>query len=212
MFLIWGILQPLLIGSGATPKEALEQALANEVLWVLFGILGSLSFVSLFVGLSLLSISLRGDGKSGNGFAAASTIIFAALAAVGMANTGLTIAAVGAAKEHGVPAGVPIEVIGNSIGSGFGLFFGVAAILLGVTIAAQKVAPAVLGWMLALVGVFLFLGTIIPWDDTPVPIVVWLAMTITVVGIGVTPSKGKGSKLTKEFQRGALFTSLHSNQ
>ena len=58
MFLIWGILQPLLIGSGATPKEALEQALANEVLWVLFGILGSLSFISIFVGLSLLSISL----------------------------------------------------------------------------------------------------------------------------------------------------------
>ena len=191
MFLIWGILEPLVIGSGATPTEALEQALANETLWVLFGILGSLSFISLFVGLSLLSISLRGDGPSGNGFAAASTIMFAALTAIGMANTGLSIAAVGTAKEQGVPAGVPIEVIGNSIGSGFGLFFGVAAILLGVTIAAQKAAPAVLGWLFALVGVILFLGTFIPWDDTPVPIVAWLAMTITVVGIGITTLRAK---------------------
>ena len=47
--------------------------------------------------------------------------------------------------------------------------------------------------MLALVGVFLFLGTIIPWDDTPVPIVVWLAMTITVVGIGVTTLRAKAA-------------------
>ena len=117
--------------------------------------------------------------------------MFAALTAIGMANTGLSIAAVGTAKEHGVPAGVPIEVIGNSIGSGFGLFFGVAAILLGVTIAAQKAAPAVLGWLFALVGVILFLGTFIPWDDTPVPIVAWLAMTITVVGIGITTLRAK---------------------
>ena len=92
--------------------------------------------------------------------------------------------------RHGAH-GVPMEIIGNSIGSGFGLFFGVASILLGVTIAAQKAAPAVLGWLLALVGVFLFLGTFIPWDDSPVPIVVWLAMTLIVVAIGVTNLRAK---------------------
>ena len=60
-----------------------------------------------------------------------------------------------------------------------------------MTIAAQKAAPAVLGWLFALVGVILFLGTFIPWDDTPVPIVAWLAMTITVVGIGITTLRAK---------------------
>ncbi len=185
MFLVWGVLEPVVIGSGDTPQEALEQALANETTWFIFGIIGSLCFISIFIGLSLLSISMRGEGKVGDAWAGASAIIFAALAAVGIAATGLSIEAVAIANEQGVAAGVPLQNVGDALWGGFGLFFGIAAIMLGTTIALQKTAPVLLGWLFALVGVFLFLGTLIDWDDTVIGIVVWLVMTLTVASIGI---------------------------
>ena len=192
MFLVWAILEPAVIGSGDTPQETLELALANEVAWNIFGVIGSLCFGSFFVGLSLLAISMRGEGKAGDAWAAASAIIFAALAAVGIASTGLSIEAVATAKEQGVTAGVPLQNIGDAIGGGFGIFFGIGAIMLGTSIASQKTAPVFLGWLFALVGIFLFLGTLIDWGDT-VGIVVWLVMTLTVASIGVATIRSKAA-------------------
>ena len=144
-----------MVGSGDTPQEKLELALANEVAWNIFGIIGSLCFTSLFVGLSLLSLSMRGEGKAGDAWAAASVFVFAGLVGVGIASTGLSLQAVAIANEHGVAAGVPLQNIGDALSGGFGLFFGIAAIMLGTTIALQKTAPVFLGWLFALVGVFL---------------------------------------------------------
>ena len=185
MFLVWGILEPAVVGSGDTPQETLELALANEVAWNIFGIIGSLCFTSLFVGLSLLSLSMRGEGKAGDAWAAASVFVFAGLVGVGIASTGLSLQAVAIANEHGVAAGVPLQNVGDALSRGFGLFFDIAAIMLGTTIALQKTAPVFLGWLFALVGVFLFLGTLIDWDDTVIGIVVWLVMTLTVASIGI---------------------------
>jgi len=183
-FLIWGFLEPAIIGSADTSSESLKLYLANEATYLTLGIIGGICFIGWFVGLGMLATLLRNEGSAGSAYSGAAAILFTGLAGVAIAAWGLQKQALEVAKTVGHEAGHTIQLVADNIGGGLGFVWPVATILVGVSIIMQKSEiPAVLGWVLSAIAAIGVIGFILGAPGL-VGFIVWIAMGLTNAAIG----------------------------
>ena len=184
--LVIGILWEAFIGSGNTAAESISEMMDNPQLSRILLAIGSVAFVSTFLGLTLLARSMRGEGKLGSEYASVAAILFSGLAAIGVAATGLSLGAIDAAKDV-MAEGAVIELVGSAMFAGLFLFWGIGNIVLGVAIVLQKNLHVVAGGLLGLIGALMVILSILDIDasDSTVGMVVWILMTLTTVAVGI---------------------------
>jgi len=190
MFVVWGILDPIIIGEvadGLAPsKEALaslQLGLDNEIADIILSIAGGLCFVGIFTGLALLGRSLQAGGAN---LSALCSLIFPALVAVAIGGFGLSIEATGLLKDGYPDNATALELVSNGVFGAMPLFWGLGVFLIGFAITRENgPIPATLGWILTLAGIGMFTGTFMDFNNSPVGLVIWLGMSITLVATGV---------------------------
>ena len=190
VFVIWGLLDPMIIGTvaeGLTPAEealaGLQLGLDNEVADIILSMIGGLCFIGIFTGLVLLGRSLQAGGVN---LGALCSLIFPALVAVAIGGFGLSLEATNLLKEGYPDNAAALELISNGVFGAMPMFWGLGVVLLGLAITRGNVhVSATMGWILAVVGVGMFSGTFIDFSNNPVGIVIWLGMVITMVATGV---------------------------
>lgn len=188
-FIVIGILYTGLVGNQETPADSVKEMMAAPDLSRLLLRVGSVVFVCIFLGLTLLSRSMQGDDKPGAAYASVAGIIFTGLAALGIGATGLSAGALEAAATSEALA-VNIEAVSVATFSGLWFFWGIGSLLLGSAMLMQKNLHVVLAWMFTAFGVFVIITSLIDIDlpDT-VGFVVWIAMTVVVAASGVLTLK-----------------------
>ena len=190
MFVIWGFIDPLIIGSvedGLAPAEealaSLQLGIDNEVADNILSIIGGLCFMGIFAGLTLLARSLQAGGAN---LGALCSVIFPALIAVAVGGFGLSLEATNLLKEGQRDNAVALELVSNGLFGAMPLFWGLGVSLMGLAITRENgPIPAVMGWILAVVGIAMFSGTFIDFANNPLGMVIWLGMTVTIVATGV---------------------------
>ena len=190
MFVIWGFIDPAIIGQvedGLAPAEEalanLQLGLDNEVADNILSILGGLCFVGIFAGLALLARSLQAGGAN---LATLCTVIFPALIAVAIGGFGLSLEATSLLKKGLPDSAVALELVSNGMFGAVPLFWGLGVLLIGLAITKENgPIPAAMGWILAVVGVAMFSGTFIEFGNSPVGFAIWIGMTVTIVATGV---------------------------
>lgn len=187
-FLTWAILWPALIGGGETPAEALTEMLANQELSLLLGSLGTLGIVFMMVGYRMLTGSLQGDENAGGSYAQIAGMLFVLLAAVNLASSGLQYGVMEAGSEGKVEIAAILQEGSDYIGGMTQIFWGLATLLTGLALVAQKKVSPILAYILVAVGA---VGMITFFDaviGVEVPdmfgMVMWLLWTLSTVALG----------------------------
>ena len=188
-FLVIGILYSMLVGDQETPASSVAEMMAEPSLARLLLGLGSIVFVSSFLGLTLLSHSMQGDDKPGGAYASLSTIIFAAVAALAIGATGLSAGALEASATSEALA-VNIEAVSTAMFTGVWLFWGIGGLLLGGAMIMQKNLHAVIAWIFVVFGIFVLISSLIDLNLAGgVGMVVWIAITLVTAAAGVQTLK-----------------------
>ncbi len=190
MFVIWGMLDPMIIGEVAEGLAPAEEALAtlqlgldNEVLSNILSLLGGFCWVGIFVGLTLLARSLQAGGAN---LGAICSLIFPAMIAIAIVGFGLSLEATNLLKEGYSENAVSMEIISTGVFGAVPMFWGLGVALLGLAITRENGhIPATMGWILALVGIGMLSGTFIDFNSNPLGMVIWIGMSIAVVATGV---------------------------
>ena len=189
-FVVWGILDPIIVGevaegltSSAAALALLQLRLDNEVADNLLGISGAICFIGTFGGLILLGRSFQAGGAK---LATLSSLIFPAVIAVAIGGFGLSLEASSLLKEGETALAASLEITSNGLFSAVPLFWGLGTILLGLGITREEGSvPAIMGWLLALAGVGMLSGVFIDIGNSPLGMVIWLGMSLVVVATGV---------------------------
>ena len=196
MFIIWGLLDPLVIGDasgeGLSPSEEtlgyLELAAAKPVVANLFGFLGSLAMIATIAGFTWLSRSIKGAGAT---WASIPGFIFPALAAVAIGFIGLSISAQDLFADGFTAAAAQLEVVGNNLGGGFGLFWGIGALFLGTALTCEKNIPAFLGWVLTITGLIMVVTSAFSGGQGGTfGFIIWIVMSLATIGVGINILRG----------------------
>ena len=185
MMVLWIALYPALIGDSDTTEAGLKLALENQAAWMGLGLLSSVLFGGLFVGLALLSMQIRAAGGPGSTLTTVSLIMFIGCFAVFASSTGLTVGAFELAKEEGVKAAVPVQLMSDQIGAGMPMFWGFGMFLLGLALASSKAVNEYIGWAMAVIGVVMVSSLMFDVSNSPVGMVLWIGMTLITTTVGV---------------------------
>tara|TARA_Y100000590_G_scaffold465509_1_gene638020 strand:+ start:201 stop:836 length:636 start_codon:yes stop_codon:yes gene_type:complete len=185
MMVLWIALYPALIGDSDTTEAGLKLALENQAAWMGLGMLSSVLFGGLFVGLALLSMQIRAAGGPGSTLTTVSLIMFIGCFAVFASSTGLTVGAFELAQEEGVKAAVPVQLISDQIGAGMPMFWGFGMFLLGLALASSKAVNEYIGWAMAVIGVVMVSSLMFDVSNSPVGMVLWIGMTLITTTVGV---------------------------
>lgn len=188
-FLVIGVLYSMLVGDQETPASSVAEMMAEPSLARLLLGLGSIVFVSSFLGLTLLSHAMRGDDTPGGALASLSTIIFAAVAALAIGATGLSAGALEASATSEAIA-VNIEAVSSAMFTGVWLFWGIGSLLLGGAMVMRKNLHAVIAWIFVVFGIFVLVSSLIDLNLADgVGMVVWIAITVVTAAAGVQTLK-----------------------
>ena len=187
VFVCFGLLWPA--SNAETAAEAVSELMASETLSRWSGAIGTIAFISLFIGYTIVARFLSEGGKPSASAALRASIIFPILGSVALASSGLTWGSITAASAGLTQDAETIYLIGDYIGSALGIFWGPAIALVGIAIARQYTDglwSKVLGYALAVLGVLFFVLTFVDsFQDSWLGIVVWLGFTILTVLVGV---------------------------
>jgi hypothetical protein len=190
-FVILGGLYPALVGGQATPLDSVKEMMAKPELARLLLGLGSVVFVSTFIGLALLARSMQGDDTAGGAYATLAGIISVGLATIGIAATGLSAGAL-QASETSVEIAVNIEAVSAAMFSGLFFFWGITNLLLGVAIVMQKNLHVVIGWLFVLIGAFIVITVLVDIDfPDVVGFAIWIGMSLVTAAAGVLTLRAK---------------------
>ena len=190
-FVILGGLYPALVGGQATPLDSVKEMMAKPELARLLLGLGSVVFVSTFIGLALLARSMQGDDTAGGAYATLAGIISVGLATIGIAATGLSAGAL-QASETSVEIAVNIEAVSAAMFSGLFFFWGITNILLGVAFVMQKNLHVVIGWLFVLIGAFIVITVLVDIDfPDVVGFAIWIGMSLVTAAAGVLTLRAK---------------------
>ena len=184
-FLMIAIVYPAVIGEGETSADAVKEAMAELELARVLGMAGTLSFVSVFIGMTLLARSMQGDDNPGGAYAAVAGIVFTAVAALAILASGLSLGAMDAAETN-TSDGVTIGLVGDGVFSPLFVFWGVANLLVGMAMVIQKNLHLIVAWLFVGWGVFMIAISAISADiPDAVGNVLWLGLNLTMVAAGV---------------------------
>ena len=193
-FVVIGILWSVLIGDGETSKESVNEMAENRQLSMILVAVGSLAFVSSFVGLAMLSWSMQRKEESGSAYATVAGIIFVGITAIAMAATGMNYGIMEAATENMAEA-ITIDGVSNmGLFPALFWFWGIGNIVLGAAIVIQKNLHEILGWVFIVLGLLMSLLTIVDVDlNDGVGFVIWIVLSLTTVAAGVLNLRGNES-------------------
>ena len=190
-FLMIAIVYPAVIGEGETSADAVKEAMAELELARVLGMAGTLSFVSVFIGMTLLARSMQGDDNPGGAYAAVAGIVFTAVAALAILASGLGLGAMDAAETN-TSDGVTIGLVGDGVFSPLFVFWGVANLMVGMAMVIQKNLHLIVAWLFVGWGVFMIAISAISADiPDAVGNVLWLGLNLTMVAAGVLTLRAK---------------------
>ena len=138
MFILTGfILWEILIGEGETTKENVALLLENKTISSLVLTLGSLIFISIFVGYGLVAWG-RAEGSTTSGtLASVASLIFVGTIAVAMAGTGSTFDVIHSGEKYAMEAEW-IYAAGESLFPAAFWFWSLGNIILGAALFIEK--------------------------------------------------------------------------
>ena len=138
MFILTGfILWEILIGEGETVKESVALLNENTTVSSLVLAIGSISFISVFVGFALLAWG-RAEGSTTSGtLASVASLIFVGTIAVAMAGTGSTFDVIHSGEKYAMEAEW-IYAAGESLFPAAFWFWSLGNIILGVALFIEK--------------------------------------------------------------------------
>ena len=149
---IWGAV----IGEGETAAEDVANIIENQTLSAILVMIGSIGFVSIFLGYALTAWS-RADGSTTVGtLASVGSLVFAGLAAISMGFTGAHFGVIGGGEEDAVESAWIMAVINNSFPAIF-LFWALGNIILGVALFVEKKINNIASLLLIIWGVLVVL-------------------------------------------------------
>ena len=183
-FVVWGVLWEILVGPQEPAAASVAAMMENEQLTRVVHLIGSIGFVSFFLGLALLARSMQGEGKPAAAYTTVGGIVFAALVAIGIVSSGMSIGAMNLAATD-VSQAVVLEAVGNAMFSGLFLFWGIGNLLIGRAIVIQKNLHSVVGWLFVAFGALMVILSTIPEIADIVQMVLWLGLTFINVAAGV---------------------------
>ena len=191
MFLIWFILDPMVIGEapeGLSPSEtaiaSLQLDLDQEALSNVMNMIGGFAFIGIFAGLAMLSRSLQGGGAA---FGTLAGILFPAVVAIAVAGFGLSVEAQSHLADGHRDIAATLEITSDGLFGAMPMILGLGLILLGLGIARENGSlPAPLGWVIFIFGIGMMTGMFLDFSGgNPIGMVVWLGWMIITVATGV---------------------------
>lgn len=191
MFLIWFILDPMVIGDvpeGLSPSEeaiaGLQLDLDQQALSNVMNMIGGFAFMGIFAGLAMLSRTLQGGGAA---FGTLAGILFPAVIAIAVAGFGLSVEATNYLADGNKDIAATLEITSNGLFGAMPMILGLGLILLGLGIARENGSlPALLGWVLFIFGIGMMSGMFLDFSgDNPIGMVVWMGWMIVTVVTGV---------------------------
>mgnify|MGYP001344089839 CR=1 FL=1 len=193
-FVVIGILWSILIGDGETSAESVKEMVENLQLSKILVAVGSLAFVSTFIGLAMLAWSMHGEEQPGSAYASVAGIIFVGITAIGMAATGMNYGIMDAAAKNLTEA-IQIDAVSNNgLFPGLFWFWGIGNVVLGTAIVIQKNLHEILGWVFVVIGILMSLLTIVDVDvNDGVGFGIWIVLSLITVAAGVLTLRGNQS-------------------
>jgi len=190
MFLIWFILDPIIIGEVADGLSPTEEALAglqlnldNEVLSNTLNLVGGFAFLGIFAGYTLLSRSLQGAGAT---FGTLCSLLFPIMLAIACIGFGLSVEAQSHLAEGYPEHAANLEVASNGMFGAFPMIVGLGLLLLGLGITRENgPLPAAMGWILAIFGVLMFSGMYIGFGSTGIGPFVFMGWMLVSLVSGI---------------------------
>ena len=193
MFVIWGIIDPMVLGEVADGLAPVEEATANiqryadnEVTGWILSLSGGFSMLGMMVGLGLLAKSMQAGGAT---LGSLCGYIFPALVAMMVFGFGSEISGqeilVGGNGVAGDPElGGMLSLVGNSAFGAFPIFWGLGLTLLGLGITREDgPLPSIMGWIMTVMGVVMFSMSFGLGDG--IGFFAWIGASLVVSATGV---------------------------
>lgn len=176
---IWGAV----IGEGETAAEDVANIIENQTLSAILVMIGSIGFVSIFLGYALTAWS-RADGSTTVGtLASVASLVFVGLAAISMGFTGAHFGVIGGGEEDAVESAWIMAVINNSFPAIF-WFWALGNIILGAALFVEKKINNIASLLLIIWGVLVVLMHFtVAIEDFPGVIAMIIFMGMMVVPI-----------------------------
>ena len=179
---VWGAV----IGEGETAAENVANIIDKPTLASILVMIGSIGFVSIFVGYALTAWS-RADGSTTAGtLASVASLIFVGIAAISMGFTGAHFGVIGGGEEDAVESAWVMAVIDNGLSSTF-WFWALGNIILGAALFIEKKINNIGSLLLILWGVLIVLMHFtVEIEDFPrvIGMIIFLGMMVVTIVFG----------------------------
>tara|TARA_B100000949_G_scaffold230548_1_gene241225 strand:+ start:4164 stop:4790 length:627 start_codon:yes stop_codon:yes gene_type:complete len=179
---VWGAV----IGEGETAAENVANIIDKPTLASILVMIGSIAYVSIFVGYALTAWS-RADGSTTAGtLASVASLIFVGIAAISMGFTGAHFGVIGGGEEDAVESAWVMAVIDNGLSSTF-WFWALGNIILGAALFIEKKINNIGPLLLILWGVLIVLMHFtVEIEDFPrvIGMIIFMGMMVVTIVFG----------------------------
>ena len=179
---VWGAV----IGEGETAAENVANIIDKPTLASILVMIGSIAYVSIFVGYALTAWS-RADGSTTAGtLASVASLIFVGIAAISMGFTGAHFGVIGGGEEDAVESAWVMAVIDNGLSSTF-WFWALGNIILGAALFIEKKINNIGSILLILWGVLIVLMHFtVEIEDFPrvIGMIIFMGMMVVTIVFG----------------------------
>ena len=179
---VWGAV----IGEGETAAENVANIIDKPTLASILVMIGSIAYVSIFVGYALTAWS-RADGSTTAGtLASVASLIFVGIAAISMGFTGAHFGVIGGGEEDAVESAWVMAVIDNGLSSTF-WFWALGNIILGTALFIEKKINNIGSLLLILWGVLIVLMHFtVEIEDFPrvIGMIIFMGMMVVTIVFG----------------------------
>tara|TARA_B000000460_G_C21445662_1_gene361443 strand:+ start:66 stop:692 length:627 start_codon:yes stop_codon:yes gene_type:complete len=179
---VWGAV----IGEGETAAENVANIIDKPTLASILVMIGSIAYVSIFVGYALTAWS-RADGSTTAGtLASVASLIFVGIAAISMGFTGAHFGVIGGGEEDAVESAWVMAVIDNGLSSTF-WFWALGNIILGAALFIEKKINNIGSLLLILWGVLIVLMHFtVEIEDFPrvIGMIIFMGMMVVTIVFG----------------------------
>lgn len=185
-FVVIMVLWSALIGEGETAAEDVANMIDNQTMAAILVMVGSIGFVSIFIGYALTAWS-RADGSTTEGtLASVASLIFAGIAAISMGFTGAHFGVIGGGEEDAVESAWVMAVANNTFPAVF-WFWALGNIVLGAALFIEKRINNIGSLLLILWGVLVVLMHFtVEIEDFPrvIGMIIFMGMMVVTIVFG----------------------------
>ena len=189
-FVIIMILWPMVIGSQGGEVSAAEEVadmIANQTLSSIFVMLGSLFFVSIFAGYSMIAWEQSRVPGSSGALASVSSVVFIGITTIAMILTGTLFGIIGGGSENALISET-IVVVSNGMFRAIFWFWSIGLITLGISLYLDQKMNSILVGLLTLWGVLMVIMHLLVGVEEeivePIGFVVFIGLQLITITFG----------------------------